>query len=315
MARQFAIRGRHRDIDELLSSPEVDAVGICTPPESHAEIALAAIEAGKHVWVDKPVTLHPGDCVRMMEAAQRRGVLAVTGFHMRFHRLVRQTQEQLRAGAVGTVESVRLVWHSPRSDRQAPEWKRHRAAGGGALIEIAVHHLDLVRMLLQADFAEIFAFGRDGVRDDENAVIAARLSNGVLVSGEFSERAPHEIELVVNGSAGTLRLDGLRFDGIERRGTREVPGDPKVRLRQLGRFLRTLPAGIGVMRRGGDYRDSYRLAWAGFIEAVRSGGWRGATLEDGLRALEAANAALESRLTARPVAVESGITNSASRVL
>lgn len=312
VARQFGIRGCCRDVDDLLASYEVDAVGVCTPPDSHARIAVAAMEAGKHVWVDKPLALSRQDCLRMIEQAKRRKAIAVTGFHMRFHRLVRQAQECLRGGAVGAVESVRLAWHSPRSDRQAPEWKRRRASGGGALIEIAVHHFDLLRMLLATEIAEVFALGRNGTRDDENAVVSARMSNGVLVSGEFSERARHEIEVVVNGAGGTLRIDCLRFDGLELTGAREVPGDPKVRLRQIKRFIGTLPEGIGVMRRGGDYRDSYRLAWADFLQAVRSGGKPGVTLDDGLRALAAVNAAVESRLTGKPVAVETGFPCSAA---
>ena len=161
----------------------------------------------------------------------------------------------------------------------------------------------MFRYLLDSEIEEIFAAGSDGVRDDECATVSARMSNGVLLTAEFSERAPHEIELVVSGRDAMLRVDCLRFDGLEQLGKRDVPGAPGVRLRNVGRFLRELPGGLRLMRRGGDYRDSYRRAWRHFAQAVHSGSRPEATLEDGLRAVEAVCGAVRSRLTGMRVAL------------
>jgi myo-inositol 2-dehydrogenase/D-chiro-inositol 1-dehydrogenase len=297
VAAQFRIAGMCGTIDEVLARRDVDAIGVCTDPGSHPELAIAAMRSGRHVLVEKPLALSVPECQCMIEEAGRAGVVAMAGFHMRFHRLVREVREQIRRGAAGDIKSIRLVWHSPRGDAEIPAWKTRRCQGGGALVEIAVHHLDLVRFLTGADIERILAFTRNGVREDEDAVISARTTSGVLVSGEFSERSPHEIEIVVSGPKGSVRADCLRFDGLEVRSVNEIPGTPAVRLRSLLRTLRALPAGLGILRRGGDYRISYHREWAHFVEAVRTGTVPEATFADGLHASEAVAAATESAAT------------------
>ena len=101
------------------------------------------MRSGRHVLVEKPLALSVPECQRMIEEAERAGVVAMVGFHMRFHRLVREAREQIGRGAPGNIESIRLVWHSPRADVGISAWKTRRSHGGGALVEIAVHHLDL----------------------------------------------------------------------------------------------------------------------------------------------------------------------------
>jgi len=301
VAGEFNISRRYQDFHELLELKRIDAVGICVPPDAHVEVAVAGLRAGKHVWIDKPLALAVEECRRIIAEADRAKVIALTGFHMRFHRLVRQARDYIRGGALGPLESVRAVWHSPRGDRNLPEWRKRRSSGGGALMEIAVHHFDLLRFLLDSEIAEIFSLGRDGVRDDECGVVSARMANGILVTAEFSERAPHEIEFVANGSVGQLHMDCLRFDGWDVRSVRELPGAPRIRLRSAARFLGALPEGLRVLRRGGDYRDSYRSAWSHFALVIKSGKEPEMTLHDGLRATEAACAAVQSRLTGTPV--------------
>ena len=295
LAAQFAIPRTCTTIEELLQTPDLDAVAVCTPPATHAELAIAALRAGKHVWVDKPLALNEDDCRRLMEEAARAGTIAMTGFHMRVHRLIAQARATIRRGELGRIQSVRLVWHGPRSDTNIPAWKTHRITGGGALVEIAPHHLDLLRFLLGCELAEIFAFSNTDVRDDENAVISARMSNGVLVSGEFSERAAHEMQIIISGSAALLTVDCLKFEGFQIRAIKQRPGSPATRIREGWHFLRSLPSGIGIMRRGGDYHNSFTYAWNAFFQAIRTGNTQALpTLHDGLRTTQAVCAALKS---------------------
>lgn len=304
VAKQFGIAAHYRDLTEMLAETEIDAAGICTPTGTHAALAVLAMRAGKHVWVDKPLALTSADCVVLARQAAESRTVAMTGFHMRFHRLVRQARTIIARGDLGRIESVRAVWHSPRPDGNVPDWKMRRETGGGALVEIAVHHFDLMRYLLDEDLTEIGATSYSNVRDDECATVSARMASGVLVAAEFSERTAHEIELVICGRNGTMRLDLLRFDGLELRGAKEVPGAMNVRLRGVERFIRMLPEGLRTMRRGGDYKDSYFHAWSAFANAVRAGWQAEATLEDGLRASEVVEAALESRATRQMIPIE-----------
>jgi predicted dehydrogenase len=297
------------DFREALSIPVLDAVGVLTDPASHAELAIATMRAGKHVLIEKPLALVTADAVRLIREARSANVIAMTGFHMRFHRLIEQARERIARGDLGEIETIRVIWHSPRGDKGIAAWKTTRATGGGALVEIAVHHLDMVRFLLGTEFDWIHAASRNGTREDEAAVLAARMLNGVLVTGEFSERSPHEIEVVVSGKAGWLRVDCLKFDGLESRGYYDVPGQPSVRIRSLATFVRNLPEGMRTMQRGGDYRISYEESWRHFVGCVRQGIPTAVRLEDGLRAVEAVNAAVESVRTGQPqrVGLEAGL--------
>src|SRR5271170_5461409 len=152
VAEQFGIAKHCTDAAEIFAMPEVEAVGVCTNPETHADLAVAAMRAGKHVLIEKPLALTMVDCTRMMAASEASKVIAMTGFHMRFHRLIREARQCIREGILGPIESVRMVWHSPRADFAIPEWKTQRQRGGGALVEIAVHHFDLLRFLLDTEF-------------------------------------------------------------------------------------------------------------------------------------------------------------------
>ena len=133
---------------EMLAWGEIDLIAVLTDPASHAALAIAALRAGHHVYVEKPLALNVDDSEAMLSEARRSGRIAVTGFHMRFHRLLREARDIVRSGRLGTIESIRVVWHSPRGDQQTQAWKTTRDTGGGALVEIGVHHIDLVRFLL-----------------------------------------------------------------------------------------------------------------------------------------------------------------------
>jgi predicted dehydrogenase/GT2 family glycosyltransferase len=300
---RFRIPRRLPGVEAVLELEGIDAVGIATPPASHLEVALPAIEAGKHVWIDKPLALRREDCLELVRAAQPRQRVAVVGFHMRFHRLVRELRARIQAAGLGRIESIRSVWFSPRSDEGLPEWRRARENGGGALVEIGVHHYDLWRFLLGAEVEEVSALGRDGSRHDETAVIAARLTGGILASAVLSERTSHEIEIEVCGSEGRLRAGCLKFDGIEFLPIGAAPGDAGNRLARGAHLLRSLPRGLYSMARGGEYRESYREAWRRFAAAAREGQPSPCPLEEGLRASEVTWAAVESRMRGTPVRV------------
>jgi predicted dehydrogenase len=148
LTHQFGIPRVTTAIADVFAMLNVDAVGVLTSPGSHAILALGAMQAGKAVYVEKPLALTVAECEQVAEEAERTRVTAMTGFHMRFHRLVAQAREKLSQGCIAAVQSVRVVWHSPRGDSNMAAWKTRREEGGGALIEIGVHHLDLVRFLL-----------------------------------------------------------------------------------------------------------------------------------------------------------------------
>lgn len=101
----YGVERRYEDWQRLVRDERVDAVAVCAPPALHAPVALAALEAGKHVFVEKPLALKLEECDELDAAASRAEGLKVTvGFNMRFHRLVREARDTLARGELGRVK-------------------------------------------------------------------------------------------------------------------------------------------------------------------------------------------------------------------
>jgi predicted dehydrogenase len=301
VADRFRIPHRYRSAEALLEHPGLDVVGVAVPVRAHAQVALAALAAGKHVFIEKPLcgSLDEADALRDASATSPGRVMV--GHHMRWHRLVRKARAFIASGGLGEVESIRTLWNSPRIGRDNPPWRARREDGGGALIEIAVHCFDLWRHVLGSEVEAIYAAAAHGRRDDETLAATARMANGLLASGLCSERAPHEIEVEVSGTAGRLRVGCQRFEGFEFHPAGTAPGMAGPRWSSLRNFLAELPGGLAGMRKGGDYFGSYRAEWLHFRDVIRNGADVECTLEDGRRSLEVVLAAAKSASTGAPV--------------
>lgn len=303
VADRFRIPGRYPDVDALLGDARIDAVAICVPAKIHREVTLPVLAAGKHVLIEKPPGLSLDDADAIIEQAGRSSAKTMVGYHMRWHRLVRQARAVVVSGVLGPLESIRVVWYGPRDDVALPPWRLRRELGGGALVETAIDHFDLVRFLLRTEVEEIFAMSRPGRRDDEAAVISAKLANGLLASAAFSERTPEDIEIEICGMAGRLRVSCARAEGLAFYPAGDNPASPRARMRRIPEVLKAVPQGLFNLWSGGDFRTSYRSQWRHFIDAIKNGTPVECTLKDGRAALQIALAAVESVLRRGPVLV------------
>jgi myo-inositol 2-dehydrogenase/D-chiro-inositol 1-dehydrogenase len=301
VANQFRIPHRYSDVRALLENQAVDVVGVCVPVLFHAEVALAAVEAGKHVFIEKPLTLTLTDADRLIERARRSSAKVMVGFNLRWHRLVRQARDVIQRGGLGSPTLMRTVLTSYHED--VPDWRIRRELGGGVLFEQAVHHFDLWRFLLQSEVEEVFATSHSGQWEDEAATVTARMANGVLVVSVFSERTSESHEVEVYSRAGCLRVSCHRFDGLEYFSPTGFSGDVRTRLRRIAHTLKELPRGLWGIRRGGDLGASYQAEWCHFIDAIRQDTPLECTLEDGRRALEVVLAAVASASLGQPIIV------------
>ncbi len=301
VADRFRIPQRYKDVDALLDDPGIDAVGICVPATIQRQVILPVLAAGKHVLVEKPPGLSLDDVDQMITHARRSPGKTMVGYHMRWHRLVRQARAVIASGVLGPLESIRVVWYGLRDDTNLPLWRERRDLGGGALVETAVDHFDLWHFLLQTEVEEIFALSRSGRRDDEAAVVSAVLANGIFASAVFSERTTDDIEVEVCGLAGRLRVSCARVEGLAFYPAGANPASPRARLRRIPEVLAALPQGLVNLWGGGDFKTSYRHQWRHFVDAIESDIPVGCTLEDGRAALQTALAAVESAAGRRPV--------------
>lgn len=301
---RFGITNRFVDHRSLLEREDVDAVGILTPTQSHAEIGLAAMESGKHVFIEKPLALNLEECDHLMAHSREWPSKVVVGFNLRWHRLIRKARCFIQTGALGPVRAIRSVYTHFRSGENAPDWHRKLSLGGGVAFNEGVHHFDLWRYLLDREVEEVFSYSRPSDHyEDETHVTTARLSGGVLASGTFTFSTSPNSELEIYGESGRLYLSCYRFDGMEFFPNSVYPGDLFDRLRKVARTIKDIPEVIPVLRRGGDFSATFYRIWEHFLACVRQDAAPGCTLEDGRHALQVALAAVESATSQKPVAL------------
>lgn len=300
VAARFGVARRHRDYRELIEDEGVEAVAVCVPPKLHAEVALAALAAGKDIFIEKPLALSLAECDLLSErAANAAGVKVLVGFNMRWHRLAREAREMVRRGELGEVKLVRTVFTSGiRLGGEFADWRRQRETGGGVLFELGTHHFDLLRFLIGDELEEVYA---SCARGDETAVLAASTMGGAQIVSAFSEGTGESHELEIYGGRGWLRVSCYRADGLERFSLRQYPGAVGVRAAKLKRTLLEVPRLVRQLKHGGDYVASYAGEWRHFADAITKGVPVESTLVDGRRALEIALAALTASESGRAV--------------
>jgi predicted dehydrogenase len=295
LAGQHGVAARYGGHEELLEDERVEAVAVCVPASRHAEVASAALAAGKHVLIEKPLALSLADAERIREAAAVAPGAVVLGFNLRRHRFVRRARELVLTGVVGELEAIRTVFTSSFDYRDvASPWRMRRESGGGALREMGPHHLDLWRFVTGREVDEVFASSRSGRDDDETAVITGVLDGGARAETLVSQRSTNVNEIEVFGDRGRLRVSCYRYDGLELQLGRGFGGDVRNRLAGLARATVELPAFVRGAFGRSDYLESYAAQWRHFLQAAAGGVAPDPGVEDGVRNVELLAAAVDS---------------------
>jgi predicted dehydrogenase len=158
--------------EDMLADPEVDLVIVTTRHDSHAHWTCRALEAGKHVFVEKPLGLSVAECEAVVEAARRAGRLVAVGFNRRFAPLARTLRERF-----SRIQEPRTVIYRVNAGSLPPEhWLRDPLQGGGRLLGEGVHFFDFVRWLIDAPVSQIDAqctVRAEGIDPDNSSVLIA----------------------------------------------------------------------------------------------------------------------------------------------
>ncbi|RKY63066.1 MAG: hypothetical protein DRP99_04795 [Candidatus Latescibacterota bacterium] len=154
IARTFGAEAWYDRAEGVLEDPEVDVVHVATPVYLHREFVLKAAEAGKHVLCEKPMAMNPAEAEEMVEACRRAGVVLMLAFVLRFHPGVRALREVLDELGELVLARVQLLKYTPRNQG---EWRLDpRLSGGGVLMDIGSHALDLLCFLF-GEVEEVWA--------------------------------------------------------------------------------------------------------------------------------------------------------------
>ncbi len=304
LADRLGVRRRYPGYRAMLDDGGVDVVAVCTPPELHAEIALAALDAGKHLLVEKPLALSLDDADRLVERASNAPGKVLAGFNLRWHRLIRQARGLVDAGGLGPPATMHTVFTSRSAFpvHDSP-WRHRHDQGGGVLFDLGIHHFDLWRFLMKCEVAEVFAQHRQDVSAVECVTVSAMMANGVMVTSSFSHGVSDTNELEICGLEARIRLSCYRFDGLRVDENGVPQGAVRDLLSGILRAVRSAPQAARALRRGGDVISSYRAEWQHFIDAIRIGTPVQPNLEDARGALQVVLAAMQSASCGRPVRV------------
>lgn len=230
-AREFEIEYFTDDWRKVIERDDVDLVSIVTPPVTHLEMTLAALDAGKAVLCEKPMAMNASETETMRAAASEAGRLALIDHELRFLNGRRKMREMLSGGEIGRVHHAGFLFRADsRLDASRVwDWWSDREAGGGALGAIGSHAVDSFRWLLHAEVADVFCSLATHVKErplkqtsemravttDDEALMCLRFSDSELtrdasasvsISVVEAGRAEHRLE--VFGSSGALMIEG-----------------------------------------------------------------------------------------------------------
>ena len=280
----------HADYAELLDAHPLDAVVICLPPALHSRAAVAGFARGLHVYVEKPLAISAGDGRGMLDAWRRAGTVGMVGFNHRFHPLALALKDEVARGRVGDVTLVRTAFAG--AQRTLPAWKCARESGGGALLDLASHQVDLVRFLFDAEIVDVSALTRSAQSEGDTTIAALRLSTGPLVCLCASLAATEEDRIEVHGTRGGLVFDRYRSSRLHRLPERRdfrVAARLRTSLDVAGRTLLALRDALFPPR-----DTTFALALESFVAAARGGGPAKPDLDDGMASLAVVLAAERS---------------------
>lgn len=217
--KKFGIETLSTDVSAVLDDPDIDLVVIATRHDSHADYVISAIEAGKHVFVEKPLCLTMDELAAIESAVARKPVMLMVGFNRRFSPLLAKMREL----ATTATAPKALVMMVNAGTVPADHWTRDPEVGGGRIIGEACHFVDLLRHVASSPIVD---YGITPITAADSAMISLKFADGSIGSIQYltngNKRYPKErLELFVDGKVLRLdnfrRLDGWGWNGFSKR--------------------------------------------------------------------------------------------------
>lgn len=286
-ARRFGIPRCASNYCEVLEHPDVQAVVICSPTDTHADLIQASASAKKHVFCEKPIDsdLHRID--ETLAVVERSGVVLQVGFNRRFDPNFRRIRQAVANGEIGTPHQLRITSRDP-----APPPIEYVAKSGGIFMDMTIHDFDMARYLIGSEVVEVYATGSARVDpaigeagDLDTATILLKFQNGAVGVIENCRQAVYGYDqrAEVFGSAGSILSDNNYANNALVLGKERIHRD--------------LPLNFFMDR----YVESYLIELREFITAVTGGGSPPVTGLDARAPVVMAIAAKRSVAENRPV--------------
>ena len=278
-----------REIDQIAASDDVDAVVICTPTDTHADLIEQLTAAGKAVFCEKPIDLNVERvraCLTSVEAAGGRLML---GFNRRFDPDFMAVKAAIDEGKIGEVEMINLTSRDP-----GPPPDDYISRSGGMFRDMMIHDFDVARWLLGEEVTSVYAaasvltdaeIGKLGDFDSANVILTTASGKQCTITNSRRATYGYDQRIEVHGSGGSVSASNQHEANIEIADATGYHRPP------LLNFFMTR------------YVAAYANEIAAFVQALSDGGAMPTTGTDGLKALELAEAAVksvETQMAVRP---------------
>ena len=289
---------RHSGYQSLLAAETIDAIVIASSPGTHAAAAVAAFEKGLSVYLEKPLASSVADGDSIISAWRRAGTVGMIGFNYRFNPLYVRLKRELESERIGQIVAVRSVFST--ASRPLPEWKKTRAAGGGVLLDLGSHHVDLIRFLLGQEVKQSIAHLRSIGSEHDTAMLELTTTGGISVQSFFSLGAVDEDRIEIYGDKGKLVVDRMASLDVEHFPSSAGRADRVLRLGR--RMLGLRNAGyIFAKLRSPMNEPSFRSSLDHFVAAIRGDTDASPGLDDGYASLAAIVTAEAARPASDPM--------------
>lgn len=294
------------DSAEALARAELEAVVITLPNALHASVAQAAFLRGLHVYLEKPLALCASEGREVLRACQTAGTVGMIGYNYRFLPQYQRARAVIQSGHLGKVVALRSIFSS---QSPLPDWKRRRETGGGVLLDLVSHHLDLAAWLVGEPPQFVACDLHSRSSDDDTALLHLEFPSGIRAQFIALFGGPEQHRFEILGERGGLVVNPDASDLIETRNA--TMG--RVRLNQFLEATRALASPAYWMRKatGEQWRVSYRRALSCFVNAALNREQPQPDLTAGCATLAWLDAARESARQGCKIAVQPfGVENS-----
>jgi len=257
--------------ENVFKRSDVEAVSICTPTITHAELASRAIQEGKHVLVEKPMTSTVGEAEALIRAARKQGVYLTVGFVERFNPAVSEAVKLVSSGEIGEV----ILAHARRVSRRPL-----RIGDVGVIKDLAIHDIDVILQLFGNDLEEVYTVaGSIAHKFEDYANVMLKFKGKRTAFVETNWLTPRKVRrLIVTGTEGLLNVEYI---------TQEITIENQKRLYQP--LI--------------ENKEPLQLELQSFVDSILKDKPPQPTGEEGLKALKICEAALESARSARPIRI------------
>ena len=278
---KYGINGLYTDYKELLARPDIDAVAVATPVGSHHPVVMAALEAGKHVFCEKPIANQVELGWDMVNKAKSVNKILAINFEMRAYSSMKRLREIIQSGEIGNVRFVRLTynWAGPRLTNKERQ-RMMMTEGKGPIFDCGVHFFDLAHWFTGTEYKDVRASGiyMEEFPYPDHVVATCRMSDGTLTIIDESWVYAHTVK-----KETPIWIHRM-----------EIEGDDGVVTEQHDEIVVQNAQGVRKEKfesQGKPFGEMYHL----FAESIKTGHLIDlAGGEDGVRAVAAAEAALVS---------------------